>query len=171
MDIVSTFHTRDFAVTMATPRSEPPQPSPLPSRNPLPLSSAQEAQVRELYYKRVRGKCANEIRGKQIIQLFLFEAASLIRRLDFASCATNRTISATWACRKQRLAMNSCMVQYASQKEQDAAREEWFDTMNLRRLEMEEKQRRKAEAERFFKEWWDISESSNPKIGETAEKD
>lgn len=36
---------------------------PLPSRNPLPLSSAQEAQVRELYYKRVRNLCANEIRG------------------------------------------------------------------------------------------------------------
>ena len=36
---------------------------PLPSRNPLPLSSAQEAQVNELYYKRVRTLCATEIRG------------------------------------------------------------------------------------------------------------
>ena len=35
----------------------------LPSRNPLPLSSAQEAQVNELYYKRVRNLCASEIRG------------------------------------------------------------------------------------------------------------
>ena len=156
---------------MATPRSETPQPNPILSRHPLPLSSAQEAQVRELYYKRVRGKCANEIRGTQNICFLLFEAAFLIRRPDFASCATNRTISATWACRKQRLAMNSCMVQYASQKEQDAAREEWFATMDLRRHEMEEKKRQKAEAEKFFKEWWDISDSSNPHAEENAEKD
>ena len=45
---------------MASPRSER---IPLPSRNPLPLSATQEAQVKELYYKRVRGYCANEIRG------------------------------------------------------------------------------------------------------------
>ena len=107
----------------------------------------------------------------QRICFFLFEAAVLIRRLDFASCATNRTISATWACRNQRLAMNSCMVQYASQKEQDAAREEWFATMDLRRLEMEDKKRQKAEAEKFFKDWWDISSSSNPKTEEKTEKD
>ena len=35
----------------------------LPSRNPLPLSSAQESQVRDIYYKRVRSHCAKEIRG------------------------------------------------------------------------------------------------------------
>lgn len=35
----------------------------LPSRNPLPLSAAQEGQVRDLYYKRVRAHCADEIRG------------------------------------------------------------------------------------------------------------
>lgn len=46
---------------MATPKSEA---KPLPSRNPLPLSSAQEGQVRELYYARVKRKCADEIRGK-----------------------------------------------------------------------------------------------------------
>ena len=109
------------------------------------------------------------VRRKHV--LFLFRAAFLIRRLDFASCATNRTISATWACRKERLAMNSCMVQHASQKEQDAAREEWFATMDLRRLEKEEKQRQKAEAEKFFKEWWDIPKSSSPKGKEPAGKD
>lgn len=137
---------------MATPKSEAPQSSPLPSRNPLPLSSAQESQVRDLYYKRVRNQCADEIR-------------------DFASCATNRTISATWACRKQRLAMNSCMIQHASQKEQDAAREEWFASMDLRRLEMEQKKRQKAEAEKFFKEWWDIPKSSGQKEEEMSEND
>lgn len=35
---------------------------PMPSRNPLPLSAAQEAQVRELYHSRVRGYCAAEIK-------------------------------------------------------------------------------------------------------------
>ncbi|KAL9071417.1 MAG: hypothetical protein Q9161_004276 [Pseudevernia consocians] len=137
---------------MATPKSEHPQSSSLPSRNPLPLSSAQESQVKDLYYKRVRGRCANQIR-------------------DFASCATNRTISASWACRKQRLEMNSCMIQHASQKEQDAAREEWFATMDLRRLEAEERKRQKAKAEKFFKEWWDVPKSSGQEEGEKAEKD
>jgi COX assembly mitochondrial protein 1 len=32
-------------------------------RNPLPLSAAQEAQVKEIYYKRVRGHCAQQIKG------------------------------------------------------------------------------------------------------------
>lgn len=36
---------------------------PMPSRNPLPLSTAQESQVRELYHKRVRAYCAPEIKG------------------------------------------------------------------------------------------------------------
>lgn len=67
--------------------------------------------------------------------------------------------------------MNSCMIKHASQKEQDAAREEWFATMDMRRLEMEEKKRQKAEAEKFFKEWWDIPKSSDPKEREKAEKE
>jgi hypothetical protein len=36
---------------------------PMPSRNPLPLSASQEAQVREIFYARVRRKCADEIKG------------------------------------------------------------------------------------------------------------
>lgn len=35
-----------------------------PTRKPIPLSASQESQVRELYYKRVRNKCADEVRGK-----------------------------------------------------------------------------------------------------------
>ena len=66
--------------------------------------------------------------------------------------------------------MNSCMIQYASQKEQDAAREEWFATMDLRRLELEGKKRQKVEAEKFFKEWWDIPKSTEHKQEETTEK-
>jgi COX assembly mitochondrial protein 1 len=33
-------------------------------RNPLPLSAGQEAQVKDIYYRRVRGRCAQEIKGK-----------------------------------------------------------------------------------------------------------
>jgi len=33
-------------------------------RNPLPLSAAQEAQVKDIYYKRVRGHCAQQIKGQ-----------------------------------------------------------------------------------------------------------
>lgn len=36
---------------------------PMPSRNPLPLSASQEAQVRDVFYARVRRKCADEIKG------------------------------------------------------------------------------------------------------------
>lgn len=53
--------------TTSTPPPGEPQlgsPSvPQPSRSPLPLSASQESQVRELYHKRVRNKCADEVRG------------------------------------------------------------------------------------------------------------
>ncbi|KAM0795591.1 hypothetical protein BDR22DRAFT_581805 [Usnea florida] len=90
---------------------------------------------------------------------------------DFASCATNRTVSATWACRKERLTMNSCMIDHASQKEQDAAREEWFAGMESRRLEMEEKKRQRVKGEKFRKEWWDTSKPSCEKEKEKAEEE
>ncbi|KAL8683404.1 MAG: hypothetical protein Q9186_000666 [Xanthomendoza sp. 1 TL-2023] len=98
---------------MATSKPGPVQIS---SRNPIPLSASQESQVRELYYKRVREYCTDEIR-------------------DFAACAMNRTFSATW-------------------EEQDAAREEWFATMDDRRKEREAKEVRKKEQEKFQREWW-----------------
>lgn len=41
---------------------------PMPSRNPLPLSASQEAQVREIFYERVRGYCGPEIKGRCRIQ-------------------------------------------------------------------------------------------------------
>lgn len=67
--------------------------------------------------------------------------------------------------------MNSCMIQYASQKEHDAAREEWLATMELRRHELEEKGRKKAEDEKFFQEWWDIPKSSSQKGDEIAKNE
>ncbi|RMJ20697.1 hypothetical protein PHISP_08433 [Aspergillus sp. HF37] len=127
--------------------SSPTQPSseqhPEPSRpkhnlrNPLPLSASQEGEVRQIYYKRVRGRCAPEIKA-------------------FAECAVNRTVTATWVCRQQRLAMNSCMVEHASPDEEDRAREEWFATFQERRRARDEEQRqvdgRRAEVVRFMKE-------------------
>ena len=142
-------------------------PLPLPSRNPLPLSAAQEAQVRELYYKRVRTYCADEIRGKYQLSMFpRFTAFSNIKLADFASCALNRTFSATWVCRQQRLAMNSCMVSHATQEEQDAAREEWFASKDKRIQEREAKERRKQEQEKFHREWWGLDN----KPGEDRDK-
>lgn len=48
---------------MAVPK---PGASPVPSRNPIPLSASQEAAVTEMYYKRVRNLCTDEIRGASI---------------------------------------------------------------------------------------------------------
>ncbi|PGH28150.1 hypothetical protein AJ80_00040 [Polytolypa hystricis UAMH7299] len=92
-------------------------------RNPTPLSATQEGQVRDLYYKRVRGHCAAEIK-------------------EFAACAINRTVSATWVCRQQRLAMNSCMVAHAKPEEEDRAREEWFAGREQRRKAREDEDRK-----------------------------
>jgi COX assembly mitochondrial protein 1 len=88
-------------------------------RNPLPLSASQETEVRNLYYKRVRDKCAHVVK-------------------DFADCARGRTISVAWHCKEQQLAMNSCMLQYANKREQDLAREEWFESLRERTRKKEE---------------------------------
>jgi hypothetical protein len=37
---------------------------PMPSRNPIPLSASQEAQVRDVFHARVRRHCADEIKGQ-----------------------------------------------------------------------------------------------------------
>ncbi|KAJ9232402.1 hypothetical protein DTO169E5_7526 [Paecilomyces variotii] len=99
-----------------TPNAPGPQ---LNLRNPVPLSAAQEQQVKELYHKRVRGYCAKEIK-------------------EFAQCAVNRTVTATWVCRQQRLAMNACMLEHAKPEEEDRAREEWFLKREERRREKEQ---------------------------------
>ncbi|KAF2720432.1 hypothetical protein K431DRAFT_189513, partial [Polychaeton citri CBS 116435] len=123
-----------------------PSPSPLSARGPLPLSASQEGQVRELYHKRVRQKCADEVR-------------------DFAACCTNRTFTATLMCRKEQKAMNTCMMQYATQAEQDAARSEWFAKMDERRIEREKKEEKRKKDEVFWREWWD-KEKPTPKKSE-----
>ncbi|RVX67522.1 hypothetical protein B0A52_08875 [Exophiala mesophila] len=106
------------------PQTTAPVPSSQPQRNllnPLPLSASQEAQVRDIYYKRVRSRCADEIK-------------------DFAACAAGRTFTIPWTCRAQQFAMNSCMIAHATKAESDAAREEWFAGR------MEQKSKRDAEA-------------------------
>ncbi|CDM34709.1 hypothetical protein DTO013E5_3369 [Penicillium roqueforti] len=106
-------------------------------RNPLPLSAPQEQEVKLLYYKRVRAHCAPEIKA-------------------FAECAVNRTVTATWVCRQQRLAMNSCMVAHAKPEEEDRAREEWFAGYEERRRAREDDlarvEKRRAEVIRMMRE-------------------
>ena len=44
--------------------------------------------------------------------------------------------------------MNGCMIAHASQKEEDAAREEWFATLDVRRREREALEAKKKEQEK-----------------------
>ncbi|KAM0329347.1 hypothetical protein ACHAQA_004653 [Verticillium albo-atrum] len=111
----------------------------VPSLNPLPLSASQEAQVRDIYYARVRAACAPEIKA-------------------FAECALGRTLSIPFVCRTPHRAMNSCMVSHATQAEQDAAREEWFAQRLERQRERERKAQKKAGQEEFLREWWGLPE-------------
>ncbi|OAL40599.1 hypothetical protein AYO20_00335 [Fonsecaea nubica] len=106
------------ATQQPTPTIGRPQPQ-NNLHNPLPLSASQEAEVRNLFHKRVRTRCADVIK-------------------DFADCTRGRTISVAWTCREQHLAMNSCMIQYATKAEEDAAREEWFQGILARRKQKEE---------------------------------
>lgn len=52
--------------------------------------------------------------------------------------------------------MNSCMVLHATQQEQDAAREEWFATRDVRARQRDEKEKKRKEQEKFHREWWNL---------------
>lgn len=52
--------------------------------------------------------------------------------------------------------MNSCMVLHATQQEQDAAREEWFATIDVRARQRAEKEKKRKEQEKFHREWWGL---------------
>lgn len=56
---VSMASTSASADTSATPST----PKKYNLRNPLPLSASQEQEVKQMYYKRVRARCAPEIKG------------------------------------------------------------------------------------------------------------
>ncbi|KAK0733535.1 cytochrome c oxidase biogenesis protein Cmc1 like-domain-containing protein [Lasiosphaeria miniovina] len=124
---------------------------PMPSKNPLPLSASQEAQVRDIFYARVRSKCADEIKA-------------------FADCALGRTFSAPFLCRPPLHVMNSCMKSHATPAEQDAAREDWFAQRTQRARERERKGRRKAEQEAFLREWWGLPEKDRDEARREMEK-
>lgn len=61
--------------------------------------------------------------------------------------------------------MNGCMMTHATQKEQDAAREEWFATMDERRKKREEEERKKQEVKRLHREWWERDQDGQKKDG------
>jgi len=125
--------------------------SEMPSRNPLPLSASQEAQVREVFNKRVRDQCADEIKA-------------------FADCARGRTFTIPFACRVISNKMNSCMALHATPQEHDRAREEWFAQRMVRAKEREMKERRKIEQEKFHREWWGLPEQDPERLREKLEK-
>ncbi|PSR79805.1 cytochrome c oxidase biogenesis protein Cmc1 like-domain-containing protein, partial [Coniella lustricola] len=125
---------------------------PMPSRNPLPLSASQEAQVRDIFYDRVRKQCADEIKA-------------------FAECALGRTFTVPFACRAPHRVMNGCMKAHATPQEQDAAREEWFAQRQERARARIEKQKRKEEQARFMREWWGLEESERDEARRRAEED
>lgn len=55
--------------------------------------------------------------------------------------------------------MNTCMLQFANQAEQDTARDEWFATRDVRKKEREDKEERRKEQEKFHREWWGLDEN------------
>ncbi|RBR14768.1 hypothetical protein FVER53590_03560 [Fusarium verticillioides] len=111
----------------------------VPSRNPLPLSASQEAQVRDIFYQKVRKECADEIKA-------------------FAACALGRTFTVSFACRAEHRSMNSCMKLHATQSAHDEAREEWFALRMERQRERERKARVAQAQEEFMREWWGLPE-------------
>ncbi|KAI1338352.1 cytochrome c oxidase biogenesis protein Cmc1 like-domain-containing protein [Xylariaceae sp. FL0016] len=123
----------------------------MPSRNPLPLSASQEAQVREVFNARVRAACAEEVKA-------------------FADCARNRTFSIPFACRALSHAMNACMLSHATPEEHDRAREDWFAARQERARERERKERRKLEQEKFHREWWGLPEQDAEKVAKIEER-
>ncbi len=124
--------------------------------NPTPLSAPQEQQVRDLYYKNVRSKCAAEIECaycNPFPRLFHSQVKA------FAQCALGRTLTMIYVCRAPRLAMNACMLQYQNQDELDAARQEWFALADERQRQREEHARRLENARKQHKEWWGLDAS------------
>ncbi|KAH7239321.1 hypothetical protein BKA59DRAFT_532133 [Fusarium tricinctum] len=132
----------------------------VPSRNPLPLSASQEAQVRDIFYQKVRKECADEIKETtepRLRDLDFMEHPSLTSSA-FAACALNRTFTVSFACRAEHRVMNSCMKLHATQSAHDEAREEWFALRIERQRERERKARVAHAQEDFMREWWGLPE-------------
>lgn len=144
----------------------------MPTRNPLPLSSTQEAQIRELYHNRVKARCSEEIKGRPRAQIppYLLPIADLYFPPAFAACANGRTFTVAFSCRDPLRAMNGCMKDNATQAEQDAAREEWFETRLQRQRDRERKEIKKAAQEDFMREWWGLGERDEESKRKVAER-
>ncbi|KAG6181308.1 hypothetical protein E4U36_004167 [Claviceps purpurea] len=175
---------------MANDKPEVPQQRlGVPSRNPLPLSASQEAQVREIYYARVRKQCTKEIKGKQAYmhtgggpspheQCHSVHDIILTRKLTlplccpiaFAECAFGRTFTVSFACRDQHRIMNNCMKLHATAEENDAAREEWFASRMERHRERERKAKMAVAQEEFLREWWGLPEEERSWRKQEVEK-
>uniref|UniRef100_L2FXA3 COX assembly mitochondrial protein n=1 Tax=Colletotrichum fructicola (strain Nara gc5) TaxID=1213859 RepID=L2FXA3_COLFN len=121
----------------------------MPSRNPLPLSASQEAQIRDIYHQRVRSACAPEIKGN------VPPVSST--NPSFPHCALNRTFTVSFVCSDQLRAMNGCMKAHATPQNHDAAREEWANRKAVK----------KSQQEDFIREWWGLPE----KDAETRRKE
>lgn len=81
--------------------------------------------------------------------------------IDFAACAHGRTFTSGIACRTQRLSMNNCMIAHDTQAERDAAREEWFATIDKRIAEKEEKEKKRQEALEMRRLYYGVSAKGN----------
>lgn len=95
---------------MATPSTSPDASSTSSTkkynlRNPLPLSATQEQEVKQLYYKRVRGYCADEIKGMYAL-LFLHQLHYSLPKNDpitFGSSQAHTSLTTNQTKPKQTL--------------------------------------------------------------------
>lgn len=55
--------------------------------------------------------------------------------------------------------MNACLRRYATPALEDESREEWFAKRQERAKAKLEKEKRKAEQQKFLREWWGLEES------------
>lgn len=140
--------------------------------NPTPLSAPQEQQVRDLYYRNVRAKCAPEIEGAPSLHNSPQHPPTFILTptAAFASCALGRTLTMIYTCRAPRLAMNACMLQYQNQAELDRARSEWFALAEERKAARAEHKRKLEDARGKHKEWWNLDDSGRL-MGKRAEEE
>lgn len=66
--------------------------------------------------------------------------------------------------------MNGCMKDNSTQAQQDAAREEWFETRLQRQRDRERKEIKKAAQEDFMREWWGLGERDEESKRKVAER-
>ncbi|KAF2663517.1 hypothetical protein BT63DRAFT_484248 [Microthyrium microscopicum] len=132
------------------------QPTPITSQSarriiqPIPLSSKQESEIRDIYHKAVRSKCSDQI-------------------AKFAACAKANVVSVNFTCSSEKLNMNHCLRLHATQEEEDRARAEWFSKLDHRRKEREKEAQDRIENEKKLKDWWGMDDNWNRVRGPEGE--